>query len=136
MVQFCQAMSAAPDPAELAPSRDPAAYGRRPLFTTGVLVWLLLCLACLAIGAAAGRFGFPAEPAAKPEASLPDAAPRSAALAAAPSASAPLTAPPSSAGATTSTGADTALVDRVARVEGAASRQTQAAGETLAAASL
>jgi hypothetical protein len=129
-------MSAAPDPAELAPSRDPAAYGRRPLFTSGFLVWVLLCVACLAIGGVAGRFAFPSEPAAKPDAAaLSDASPRPPQLIAAPPASGPLTAPTSSAAAA-STGADAALVDRVARLEGASSRQTQAAAEALAAASL
>jgi hypothetical protein len=127
-------MSAAPDPAELAPSRDPAAYGRRPLFTSGFLVWVLLCIACLAIGGVAGRFAFPPEPAAKPEAALPDAGPRLAAVPTTPPSS-PMTAPPSSAAAA-STGADAALVDRVARLEGASSRQDQAAAESLAAASL
>jgi hypothetical protein len=126
-------MSAAPDPAELAPSRDPAAYGRRPLFTSGFLVWVLLCLACLAIGGVAGRFAFPPEPAAKPEAALAEPGPRPAAISPA-LASGPITAPASSAAA--STGADTALVDRVARLEGASSRENQAAAESLAAASL
>ncbi len=135
MVQFCSAMSAAPDPAELAPSRDPAAYGRRPLFSTGFFVWLLLCLACLAIGGVAGRFAFPSEPAPKPEAALPDAGPRPPSLAPSPAASAPVTAPPASAAAAAA-GSDTALADRVARLEIAASRQNQAAAETLAAASL
>jgi hypothetical protein len=134
MVQFCPAMSAAPDPAELAPSRDPAAYGRRPLFTSGFFVWALLCLACLAIGGVAGRFGFPAEPAAKPESVLPDAGPRPAAIAIAPAANAPMTAAPSSAAAASA--GDSALADRVARLETAASRQNQAAAETVAAASL
>ena len=55
MVHFFGKMSVAPDPAELAPSRDPAAYGRRPLFTAGFFVWVLLCLVCLAIGGVAGR---------------------------------------------------------------------------------
>ena len=51
MVHFYGAMSAAPDPAELAPSRDPAAYGRRRLFTGGLLRLDLLCLICLASAA-------------------------------------------------------------------------------------
>ena len=135
MVQFCPAMSAAPDPAELAPSRDPAAYGRRALFTSSFFVWALLCLACLAIGGVAGRFAFPTEPAAKPEAVLPDAGPRSPAIAIAPAANAPMTAPPTGAAAAPA-GADSALADRVARLEAAASRENQAAAETLAAASL
>jgi HemY protein len=35
-------MSAAPDPAELAPSRDPAAYGRGPLLGAGLPAWISL----------------------------------------------------------------------------------------------
>jgi hypothetical protein len=135
MVQFCPAMSAAPDPAELAPSRDPAAYGRRPLFTSSFFAWLLLCLACLAIGGVAGRFAFPSEPASKPEALSTDAGPRAPIVAPPPLASAPIAASPGSAAAA-STGTDAALADRVARLETAASRQNQAAAETLAAASL
>ena len=77
MVHFCAAMSAAPDPAELAPSRDPAAYGRRPLFTAGFFVWLSLCLVCLAAGGVAARFAL--FRASRPEAAkrpVPDAGPR------------------------------------------------------------
>jgi hypothetical protein len=128
-------MSAAPDPAELAPSRDPAAYGRRPLFTSGLFVWVLLCLVCLLIGGVVGRFGFPAESPAKPDALAPEvtAHPSSAAPAAAQSG--PVRAPPSSA-VTASSGADAALSDRVARLETAASQQDEAAAEALAASSL
>ena len=135
MVHFLDKMSVAPDPAELAPSRDPAAYGRRPLFTAGFFVWVLLCLACLAIGGVAGRFVFPAEPAPKPEIAAPEATARPAASVVAPPATGPIAAPPASASAAPA-GADTALADRVARLETAASRESQAAAETLAAASL
>jgi hypothetical protein len=128
-------MSAAPDPAELAPSRDPAAYGRRPLFTSGFFVWLLLCLACLAIGGLAGRFAFPGETASKPEAVSPDPGPRAANVVPSPVASATIVPPPATATAA-SPGTDAALAARVARLETAASRQSQAAAETLAAASL
>src|ERR1700722_5634415 len=110
MVQFCGAGTRAPAPAELAPSRDPAAYGRRPLFTSGFFVWVLLCLACLAIGGVAGRVGFPAEPAAKPEAARPAAGPRAPSVAPPPTASAPMVAPPAGAAAA-SNGTDAALAD-------------------------
>jgi hypothetical protein len=134
MVHFFGEMSVAPDPAELAPSRDPAAYGRRRLFTGGFFVWVLLCLVCLAIGGVAGRFVFPAEPAVRSEAA-PESAPRLAPPMAAPPPSGPASAPAASAPAASAL-PDTALADRVARLESAASRQNQAAAETLAAASL
>jgi len=131
MVHFLAAMSAAPDPAELAPSRDPAAYGRRPLSATGLLTGLVLCLVCLAIGAAVGRFGLPAQLAPTPQLSAePPARPVSLAPPP-PVASAPMTAPPASGGA-----GDSALSDRVARLETASTRQSQAAAQALAAASL
>jgi hypothetical protein len=129
-------MSVAPDPAELAPSRDPAAYGRRPLFTAGLFVWVLICLACLLIGGVVGRFGFPAETAPRPDLAAPDLTPRAPSAAPAAAASGPITAPlPSSAPATAS-GADTALSDRVTRLETAASKQDAAAAEALAASTL
>ena len=138
-------MSAAPDPAELAPSRDPAAYGRRRLFTGGFLGWIVLCLICLAGGAAIGRFALgsvvlgPAPGAASPSAtelathaaqgpgsgqglaSAPAVAPRTAA------------APPASA---TNAAPDAGLSDRVARLETASTRVSDAAAQALAAASL
>ncbi len=131
-------MSAAPDPAELAPSRDPAAYGRRPLFTSGLFVWVLLCLACLVIGGAVGRFGFPSEPAPRPDAAAaPELTPRPASVApAAAAASGPAIAPPSSGAPIAASGADAALSDRVARLESAASKQDAAAAEALAASTL
>jgi hypothetical protein len=135
MVHFLDKMSVAPDPAELAPSRDPAAYGRRPLFTSGFFVWVLLCVTCLAIGGVAGRFAFPAETAAKPEIPVSEPASRQTPVAVAPPASGPMTAPPSSS-ATAPGGADTALADRVARLESGAASRNEAAAETLAAASL
>src|SRR5271156_2873283 len=122
-------MSVAPDPAELAPSRDPAAYGRRPLFTAGFFVWVLLCLACLAIGGVAGRFAFPAEPTAKPQIATPDTPARPASIVVPPLASGPAPAPPASSAPTASV-SDMALADRVSRLESAASRQSQAAAET------
>jgi hypothetical protein len=126
-------MSAAPDPAELAPSRDPAAYGKRRLFTGAVLGWIVLCLACVAGGALIGRFALP--PAAEPQGTgmLAESAPRAApsALASPPAAPA-ATAPPSAAAPT----ADSALSDRVARLETASSHVSGAAVQALAAASL
>ena len=126
-------MSVAPDPAELAPSRDPAAYGRRRLFTGGFVGWLALCLICLVGGAAIGHFALaPAEPASPATAAEPPG--RAAAAPATPS-----TAPPPAAAATTLAPAaapDTALGDRVARLESASGRVNDAAAQALAAASL
>jgi hypothetical protein len=136
MVQFWRAMSAAPDPAELAPSRDPAAYGRRRLFTSGFFGWIILCLICLAGGAVIGRFALPsAEP--QSPATVSEAAPH-ATVTPAPAASpaiAPLavTSPPSSAANAAS---DAALGDRVARLETASTRVSDAAAQALAAAAL
>ncbi|MBV9996250.1 MAG: hypothetical protein JO127_13675 [Caulobacteraceae bacterium] len=123
-------MSATPDPAELAPSRDPTAYGRRRLFTTGFAVWAALCLACLIAGLLIGRFGVHIAPAAAPPASLADGAQRPAAPTPAPAvplASAPL----APAGP-----ASDQVSDRLARLEDARARETDAAAAALAAASL
>jgi hypothetical protein len=126
-------MSAAPDPAELAPSRDPAAYGRRPMRGAGVAGWLVLCLICVTGGVAFGRFGLPAAPA-KPDTPAADTAPRATGSPSAvwspspPSAGQPPTAVPAN--------ADPGLADRVARLEASASRGDLAAAEALGAASL
>jgi hypothetical protein len=131
MVHLLAAMSAAPDPAELAPSRDPAAYGKRPLFTSAFLVWIALCAACLVAGAAIGRFGFGAPASVAPQTSPevagrppPPAPPAAAMRAVAP--------PPAAAPA----GDVTALGERVARLETAGSRVSDAALAALAAAAL
>ncbi|HWF76578.1 MAG TPA: mitofilin family membrane protein [Caulobacteraceae bacterium] len=140
MVQFWGAMSAAPDPAELAPSRDPAAYGGRRLFTGGFVGWIVLCLICLVGGAAIGRFAFaPSEaqgPSAASEPAARGAAAPSSSLAASPAiAPAAATAPPSSTNAA-SAAPDAALGDRVARLETASAHVSDAAAQALAAASL
>jgi hypothetical protein len=126
-------MSATPDPAELAPSRDPAAYGRRPLFTAGFFAWIAICVICLVGGAAIGRFSFAPPPA--PEADVTAAeAPSHAPAAMAPTAA---TAPPVNAIAAPAPTADVgALSDRVARLEAGAGRIDNAAAAALAAASL
>ena len=125
MGHFCGAMSAAPDPAELAPSRDPAAYGKRRLFTATFLAWIVLCLICLGGGALIGRFALP--PPAQPQGPGPIAepAPRGAPSApVSPPAASATTAPPSS---TAPAAADSALSDRVARLETASSQASGAA---------
>ncbi len=126
-------MSAAPDPAELAPSRDPAAYGKRRLFTGAFVGWIILCLICLGGGAAIGRFALPPQAEPQRPSPLAEPAPRATpSLPASPPAASAMTAPPSSA----APAADSALSDRVARLETASSHVSDAAAEALAAASL
>ncbi len=126
-------MSAAPDPAELAPSRDPAAYGRRRLVTGGFFGWIVLCVICLVGGAVIGRFALPAPPEPQGPAALTETAPH-----AAPSpTAAPAAAPAASAApAAAASASDSALSDRVARLETASAHQSDAAAEALAAAAL
>jgi hypothetical protein len=127
-------MSLAPDPADLAPSRDPAAYGKRRLFTAGFFAWTGLCLVCLVAGVVIGRQGAfaPPKPAASAVAELGRPAPSAQpapAVAPSPTISAPAT---PVAGPTS----PAALVDRVARLEAASSRANSAAAMALAAAQL
>lgn len=124
-------MSAAPDSSDLAPSRDPAVYGRRPLFTARVLAWIAACVVCLGVGAAIGRFGVTAAPAKSETAATPTearlapapAAPAPAAIAVAPDLAAP-------------SADSSALAARVARLESSSSRANDAAAEALAASAL
>jgi hypothetical protein len=125
-------MSAAPDPAELAPSRDPAAYGKRPLLTPVFLVWIGLCAACLLAGAAIGRFGFGGAPVST-ESSAPAAVIASRPEPTAPAAAISLIATPPTAAPT---GDVAALGERVARLEAAGSRANEAAVAALAASAL
>jgi hypothetical protein len=135
LVHFFQAMSAAPDPAELAPSRDPAAYGRRPLRASGFAGWLVLCLICLVGGGAIGRFGFPAVQTVPPQLSAPEVV-HASPTTPSPVGAAPPAAPPAGTPSAQDSAGDSALSDRVSRLEGAASRQDVAGAEALAAASL
>ncbi|HEY3797219.1 MAG TPA: hypothetical protein VGL58_02615 [Caulobacteraceae bacterium] len=124
-------MSAAPDPAELAPSRDPAAYGRRPLFTTTFFAWVSLCVICIVAGAAIGRFEAAPPAAEKPAALAPPVASAPAAPTTQAAASTAETAPPSSAPAATPD-----LDARLARLEASNAHLSAAAAQALAAASL
>jgi len=126
-------MSLAPDQAELAPSRDPAAYGRRRLFTAGFVAWIVACVVSLGVGAAIGRFGFAGGPAKTEPAATAAVESRPAPVSATPAAPpAPIAHPPPTPAATDSA----ALADRVARLESAASRTDDAAAGALAAAAL
>jgi hypothetical protein len=119
-------MSAAPDPAELAPSRDPAVYGRRPRVTSAVAAWVIACIACVFAGITIGRWGVQVAPApapqpapAAPSRPAPDQSPVVPALTQPPPAAAPA-----------------GLSDRVTRLESAQGRTDQAAAAALAAATL
>ena len=126
-------MSLAPDQAELAPSRDPAAYGRRRLFTAGFVAWIVACVVSLGVGAAIGRFGFAGGPAKTEPAATAAVESRPAPVSATPAAPpAPIAHPPPTPAATDSA----ALADRGARLESAASRTDDAAAGALAAAAL
>ncbi len=128
-------MTVTPDPAEIAPPTDPAAYGRRRGF--GVAFWavLALCVLSVAIGAAAMRFG-------------PSlwASSRETPVAAAPQPTAdPLDAPapaprfddrPSPAAAAAPSAEIAALLARVEALESGQVRTINAAAAALAAASL
>ena len=126
-------MSLAPDQAELAPSRDPAAYGRRRLFTSGFFAVVIACAISLGVGAAIGHFGFAAGPAKtepSPSAAVETRSPPARALPPVPPLPlAPSTGPPAG-------GDAAALADRVARLEQAATRANDAAAEALAASAL
>ncbi|HEY5107725.1 MAG TPA: hypothetical protein VII73_13310 [Caulobacteraceae bacterium] len=50
-------MTALPDPAELAPSRDAAEYGRRGLMSSGYWAMISFCVLCILAGMAIVRFG-------------------------------------------------------------------------------
>ena len=129
-MQVLVKMSAAPDPAELAPSRDLAAYGRRPLFSTTFVVWVLACVLCVAIGMAIGRFALRVAPSPKPEPVALES-PRPATVAPALASLAQPVAAPQAPGDN-----DSALSNRVGKLEAASSHETAAAVQALGAAAL
>ncbi|HEX7761797.1 MAG TPA: hypothetical protein VF459_19980, partial [Caulobacteraceae bacterium] len=63
-------MTALPDPSDLAPSQDPAAYGRRRMFSVGFWAMISLCLLCILAGAAVVGFAPMLTGAAPPAAKL------------------------------------------------------------------
>ncbi len=123
-------MTALPDPAELAPTRDPAAYGRRPLLSGGFWVMMGFCALCLAAAVAIVALG-PRLLSPRRVAAFAPAQAAAPAVAYAPSPS-PI-ASPTDAGAP---GQVAALGDRVARLESGQARALDAAAEALAAATL
>ncbi|HEY5070920.1 MAG TPA: hypothetical protein VII63_02710 [Caulobacteraceae bacterium] len=126
-------MTALPDPAELAPSRDPAAYRRRRILSPSF--WAMMSLAVLSVLAGVAIMSFgprlfrarPSEPAPAPSATLPpESATASIAAAAAPPLVA-LTAPSPEVAA---------LEGRLQRLENGQARTIDAAAAALAAAAL
>ena len=131
-------MTALPDPSDLAPSRDPAAYGRRRLFSVGFWAMMALCLSCVLAGAALVKFApmfaapaphAPATPAAA--AAPPGPAPNAG------QPSAPAQAAPTQAGqAADAAAAVSTLTDRVQRLESGQAQALGAATQALAASAL
>ncbi|HZZ34616.1 MAG TPA: hypothetical protein VFE03_02745 [Caulobacteraceae bacterium] len=122
-------MTALPDPSELAPSRDPADYGRSRLFTTAFWAMISLCILCVLAGAAVVKFA----PMIWPKPAPPGPSQPAASAAASP---APLPAAGPSPVATPAPDAAGALTDRVGRLEGDQARTVDAAAAALAAAAL
>jgi hypothetical protein len=125
------------DPADLAPSRDPAAYGKRPLLTAGFFAWVSLCLICVLAGVGIGKFGLPGQ-APKPATAAPPAAvaPPAQTSAASPNPAPAPIAPAAAAAPPGSNVPDQGVADRLARLESASNRIDGAAAEALAAATL
>ncbi len=115
------------DPAELAPTRDPAAYVRRPLLTGGFWVMMVFCGLCLLAAAAVVVLG-------------PRLAPvkRAAAVAAVPATAAAPLATPSAAqlAPPLATPATADLAGRVQRLESTQARALSAASAAIAASAL
>ena len=114
------------DPAELAPTRDPAAYARRPLLTGGFWVMMVFCGLCLLAAVAVVILG-------------PRLAPvRRVASVAAPAAAAPpsATQPVLQSSLPTTTPMAPDLAGRVQRLEGGQARALNAASEAIAASAL
>lgn len=126
-------MSVMPDSAELAPSRDPADYGRKPLFSRGFWAVIALCLFCILAGAGVAKFGPLLFPAKRPPA--PAVAP-AAAPAPVVGVAAPLEAGPPRAAAPAVTSETAALEGRLQRVEATQAGLADAATAALAAAAL
>ncbi|HXU99885.1 MAG TPA: hypothetical protein VG166_05250 [Caulobacteraceae bacterium] len=122
-------MTVTPDTAELAPTRDPAAYAKRPLFTGGFWVMMAFCALCLLAAVAVVILG-------------PRLAPvKHAVAAAAPAARSTPTLPPLATqlappAQSAPTPDESALAGRVQRLETGQNRALAAAAAALAAASL
>src|SRR5690349_15382313 len=136
-------MTLDPDPAELAPSRDPAAYGKKPLFGLAFWLMMILCLAFMAGGYALARFGpqfFPVRSSQAGETPKTQAASAAAPAAAPPRPGLTLLRPsaPAAGGPATVAAApqDASLDARVQRLESAEDAVVSASAAALAAAQL
>jgi hypothetical protein len=118
-------MTVTPDPAELAPTRDPAAYARRPLLTGGFWVMMVFCALCLLAAAAVVVLG-------------PRLAPvrRAASVATSPVAATAPPSPPLQLATDAGPVAPADLAGRVQRLEGSQTRALNAAAGALAASAL
>jgi hypothetical protein len=125
-------MTAAPDPAELAPSRDPAAYGRRRILTPAFWAMISLAVLCILAGMAivslAPSFRSARTAASAPPPALAPAPPQSPA----PSLAAAEPPPP----ATLPAPEIAALEGRIERIEAGQGRLIEAAAAALAASAL
>jgi len=125
-------MTALPDPAELAPTRDPAAYGGRRVLSPGFWAMISLCVLCIMAGMAIVTFApriFHARRVASPSLTSPAAPP-------APEGAFPTTAQAPAASASLQPAQIGALTDRVARLEVNQARSLGAASAALAASAL
>ncbi len=127
-------MTALPDPSDLAPSRDPAAYGRRRLFSVGFWAMMALCLLCVLAGAALVKFA-PMFAPAPPHAAATPAPPGPAPAAGQPSAATPAALTQAGQAADAAAAVST-LTDRVQRLESGQAHALDAASQALAASAL
>ncbi len=125
-------MTALPDPSDLAPSQDPAAYGRRRMFSVGFWAMMALCVLCILAGAAVVKFA-PMFVGAEPAAPVRTTSTPSSALAPTETGAPP--AAPSSQAADAAAAVST-LTDRVQRLEDGQAHALDAAALALAAAAL
>jgi len=122
-------MTAVPDPAELAPTRDPAAYKRRPMLSAGFWAMLVFCALCLAAAVGVVTLGPRLFAPHRPEtAATSSPTPQTAVYSPppAPPGAAPAPAPQDLAG----------LTGRIQRLEGDEARALNAAAGALAASAL
>ena len=121
-------MTALPDPAELAPSRDPAVYGRRRMLSAGFWAAMVFCALCM-VGAVVVVTQAPHWLNAHPVAAAP-------VIAQPVPAPAPVVAALPAPSAQDASPEVAALADRVTRLEGSQARFQDAATAALAAAAL
>jgi hypothetical protein len=132
-------MTLEPDTAELAPSRDPAAYGRKPLLGFGFWLGFFFCIAFLIGGYALAVFGpqiLPGRSSNVAEAPKTPGSRTPARAQTAASLPAPTNYPTSPAPTSAAMPADATLEQRIARLESAENAVINAASAALAAGQL